>query len=62
MLPIYASYFVGQNTEEHARGTLRNALGFVLGFTVVFAYNALSEASFRMEHDSTVYIHKISTH
>ena len=34
MLPIYISYFV--NGENNKRKTLRNALGFVLGFTIVF--------------------------
>ena len=38
MLPIYISYFAGNGGEEAGRGgrTLRNALGFVLGFTLVF--------------------------
>ncbi len=41
MLPIYLSYFAGNDTtaqEEKAasKKTLRNALGFVLGFTLVF--------------------------
>ena len=35
MLPIYISYFAGQSTDKK-HGTLINALGFVLGFTVVF--------------------------
>jgi len=35
MLPVYLSYFAGG--EDSKRGkTLKNALGFVLGFTVVF--------------------------
>lgn len=37
MLPIYISYFAGGGTGEGKRGkTLRNALGFVAGFTLVF--------------------------
>ena len=36
MLPIYISYFAGQNPENGKKGTLFNALGFVLGFTLVF--------------------------
>lgn len=36
MLPIYISYFVGQKEAEAKSKTIRNALGFVLGFTVVF--------------------------
>ena len=35
MLPIYVSYFAG-GTERSAGKTLRNALGFVAGFTLVF--------------------------
>ncbi len=34
MLPIYISYFV--NGENDKRKTFRNALGFVLGFSLVF--------------------------
>lgn len=36
MLPIYFSYFAGQNNENKKQKTLINALGFVLGFTLVF--------------------------
>jgi len=37
MLPIYISYFAGQNTGEGKKQkTIRNAVGFVLGFTIVF--------------------------
>ncbi len=35
MLPIYVSYFAGGGEKSTGR-TLKNALGFVLGFTVVF--------------------------
>ncbi len=35
MLPIYISYFAGGEEQNSAR-TVRNALGFVLGFTLVF--------------------------
>lgn len=34
MLPAYASFFAGQETGR--RGVLKNALGFVAGFTAVF--------------------------
>ena len=34
MLPIYISYFAGG--QQNSRKTLTNALGFVLGFTLVF--------------------------
>ena len=36
MLPIYISYFAGQNPENGKKSTLTHALGFVLGFTLVF--------------------------
>lgn len=35
MLPIYLSYFAGGG-ERTAAGTVKNALGFVVGFTLVF--------------------------
>ena len=35
MLPIYISYFAG-GSQRNTRKTLTNALGFVLGFTVIF--------------------------
>lgn len=35
MLPIYVSYFAGSGERSLAK-TLKNALGFVLGFTAVF--------------------------
>ena len=37
MLPVYILYFTGGSAEEgKSRKTLINALGFVLGFTLVF--------------------------
>lgn len=36
MLPIYISYFAGQNPGDTNRTVIINALGFVLGFTVIF--------------------------
>ena len=36
MLPIYLSYFAGGAQETSSRRTVKNALGFVLGFTLVF--------------------------
>ena len=39
MLPIYISYFAGGDTgsaKSHQRKTLGNAVGFVLGFSLVF--------------------------
>ena len=35
-LPVYVSYFAGGREERSTRKTLINALGFVLGFTVIF--------------------------
>ena len=35
MLPVYISYFAG-GTERNTKKTLKNAFGFVLGFTTVF--------------------------
>lgn len=35
MLPIYISYFAG-GREENNKRVIKNALGFILGFTVVF--------------------------
>ena len=36
MLPIYLSYFAGGDRNASTRRTVKNALGFVLGFTLVF--------------------------
>ena len=36
MLPIYLSYFAGGNPDESQGTVLKNAVGFVLGFTIVF--------------------------
>ena len=36
MLPIYISYFAGQTEVEQGRPAIRNAAGFVLGFSFVF--------------------------
>ncbi|MEG2295634.1 MAG: cytochrome c biogenesis CcdA family protein [Oscillospiraceae bacterium] len=36
MLPIYISYFAGSNIENKSKSTIKNAFGFVLGFTIVF--------------------------
>lgn len=58
MLPVYVSYFAGGSERGTAR-TVRNALGFVLGFTVVFvAMGALAGTlgSFLKEHSTAVNI------
>lgn len=36
MLPVYVSYFAGNEQETTTKETLKNALGFVLGFTLIF--------------------------
>lgn len=36
MLPIYLSYFAGGTQDTSSGRTVKNALGFVLGFTLVF--------------------------
>lgn len=36
MIPIYLSFFAGQNTQNKKMQTLFHACGFVLGFTVIF--------------------------
>ena len=36
MLPIYISYFMGDDKQPNKRHVLKNALGFILGFTFVF--------------------------
>lgn len=36
MLPIYISYFAGGKKEGGTKETMKNAFGFVLGFTIVF--------------------------
>ena len=56
MLPIYISYFAGGG-ERSTKKTLSNALGFVLGFTVVFmAMGALagSIGSFLVKYQTIV--------
>lgn len=56
MLPVYVSYFAGGG-ERSAKKTLTAALGFVLGFTVVFvALGALAGTvgSFFKQHQTIV--------
>ncbi|MDF2565717.1 MAG: cytochrome c biosis protein transrane region, partial [Massilibacillus sp.] len=36
MLPVYISYFAGQNSDGNKKAAVSNALGFVLGFTIIF--------------------------
>lgn len=56
MLPIYISYFAGGG-ERTTKKTLRNAFGFMLGFTLVFmAMGALAGTlgSFLIKYQTTV--------
>lgn len=58
MLPIYLSYFAGGG-ERSTKKTLRGALGFVAGFTIVFVLlGALAGTlgSFLKEHQTAVNI------
>jgi len=58
MLPIYISYFAGGGERSTAK-TLKGALGFVAGFTIVFvALGALAGTvgSFLREHQAAVNI------
>jgi len=36
MIPVYLSYFAGGGTERDMRKTVRGALGFILGFSLLF--------------------------
>ncbi len=36
MVPIYISYFMGQDSHNNKKRALVNSLGFVLGFTITF--------------------------
>ena len=36
LLPVYISYFTGGSEEKEVKNTIRNAVGFVLGFTTIF--------------------------
>ena len=58
MLPIYISYFAGGDTKNNKK-TLAGAIGFVLGFTIVFiSLGALAGTvgSFLKEYQNTVNI------
>ncbi|MBE6758770.1 MAG: cytochrome c biogenesis protein CcdA [Ruminococcaceae bacterium] len=59
MLPVYISYFAGGDREPSTRRTLKNALGFVAGFTVVFVLMgalAGTVGSFLREYQTVVNI------
>lgn len=49
MVPIYLSYFAGQEIEENStKKTLINVIAFILGFTSVFTLLAIFSASLGM--------------
>ncbi len=57
MLPIYISYFAGQeNDNTNKLKTLKNALGFVIGFTIIFTLLAILSASLGSFLKSNMYI------
>lgn len=45
MIPIYISYFIGENDKESKKKIL-NAVGFVLGFTLVFILLSIFASTF----------------
>lgn len=47
MLPIYISYFMGEE-EENYKKAVCNSIGFVLGFTIVFLVLAVFASTFGM--------------
>ena len=60
MLPIYISYFAGGGQRQTKR-TLKNALGFVLGFTIIFvAMGALAGTIGRFLRDYRVVVNIVS--
>ena len=59
MLPVYVSYFAGQNSASNKKTTVSNAIGFVLGFTIIFVLLgafAGTLGSFLKEYSTTVNI------
>jgi cytochrome c-type biogenesis protein len=60
MLPIYISYFAGGGQRTTGK-TLTNALGFVLGFTLVFmAMGALAGTVGSFLHRYQIWVNVIS--
>jgi len=45
MLPIYVSYFIGEEEENYKKAII-NSLGFVLGFTIVFLILSIFASTF----------------
>lgn len=62
MLPVYISYFTGQtNIQKNNSAALTNALGFVLGFTIVFvSLGAFAGAAGHILKEYQTIIHIVS--
>lgn len=59
LLPVYVSYFAGQDAENKKRKTLLNALGFTAGFMIIFlSLGALAGTAGKLlrEHQTVVNI------
>ena len=60
IIPIYISYFAGQNIETKKGKTLINSIGFVIGFTSIFMLlGALSGSLGKFVNDYIAYINII---
>ena len=60
MLPIYVSYFAG-GEEENDKKVIKNALGFILGFTIIFVLlGALAGTFGRLLNDYKVVLNIIT--
>lgn len=58
MIPIYISYFTGQNYDKKGKSII-NSLGFVLGFTIIFVLLGIFASSFGMIIQKYNYIIKV---
>lgn len=59
MIPVYITYFVGGKEDEKVTKTLKNAVGFVLGFMAVFVTLGLfagTVGSFIVRHNTVINI------
>ena len=46
MIPIYISYFIGENEDNKNNKAIINSIGFVLGFTSVFIILSIFASTF----------------
>ena len=46
MLPIYISYFIGENDDITGNKALKNSIGFVIGFSVIFTLLGAAAGTF----------------